>query len=409
MGSLEWLRRWRDSPVRTAVSALIWTAVGVGGSYGEAHPTNPRDQSLNGHPVPHTPAAAFALVALAGLALLFRRQRPREALVVSVAAVVAYTALGYVNGAALLLPALALYSVAVAVPAREALAWGAATLGALMAATGYYNPFGTPTGGGFDLIPGLVAAGCLGGIAVSNRRAYASSLAARAEEETRRRVDDERLRIARELHDVVAHTLATINVQAGVATHLLADRPADPAVEALTVIRDSSKQALGELRSILAVLRQAGDADATQPMPDLGQVDALIAAARRSGLDVELEVDGSEQSLPAAVGLAGYRIIQESLTNCIKHSGPATARVRIRYGAEAVRLEVTDSGAGQTSEAPDGGHGIIGMRERAVSVGGHLEAGPRAEGGFRISAWLPLSESAGAVQRPTVPTVNETT
>lgn len=404
LAGVDWvnrLRTWWASSTGNVVSALVWTAVGVGGSYGEAHPQNPVDRNLNGHPVPHTPDAAFVLVGVAGLALLLRRSRPRTALVVSIAAVLAYTALGYVNGSALLLPAVALYSVAVRVPARQALAWGLGTAAVLMAATGYSSPFGSVTGGGFDLIPGLVAAGCLGGIAVANRRAYVASLAARAEEETRRRVDEERLRIARELHDVVAHTLATINVQAGVAAHLLADRPPDPATEALATIRDASKQALGELRSILAVLRRAGETDPTQPTPGLDRLDTLVSSARSAGVAVEVRVDGDRRPLAAAVDLAAYRIIQESLTNVMKHAGPAHVAVTVTYRPGQVEIEVTDDGPGDRSGASTGGHGITGMKERAASVGGALQAGPRPEGGYQVSARLPDTDPAA--QDPLTP------
>jgi len=380
------------------LSALIWTAVGVGGSYGEAHPQNPANQNLGGNPVPHVPNAAFLLIGLAGLALILRRSRPRLALVVVTSAVLAYTGLGYVNGASLLLPAVALYALSSQLPARPALAWGAGTTAVLMAATGYFNPFRSVTGGGFDLIPALMAAGCLGGIAVASQRAYVASMATRADDEARRRVDEERLRIARELHDVVAHTLATINVQAGVAAHLLSDRATDPATEALATIRDASKQALAELRSILAVLRQADEADPTQPAPGLGQLHALLSGTRRAGLHVELHIEGSSVELPAAVDLAAYRIIQEALTNVIKHALPATAAVRIRYQPDGVAIDVTDTGQRAADSRSTGGHGLVGMHERAVSVGGHLEAGPRPDGGFAVSARLPLPVPAPVEQ-----------
>lgn len=387
------IRTWRASVSGNVVSALIWTAVGLGGSYGEAHPHNAADRNLNGHPVPHTPDAAFILVAVAGLVLLLRRSRPRLTLSVATASVLVYTGFGYVNGAALVLPAVALYSVAAQVPVRQALAWGLGTAAVLMAATGYFSPFGSVTGGGFDLIPGLLAAGCLGGIAVANRRAYVASIAVRAEEETRRRVDEERLRIARELHDVVAHTLATINVQAGVAAHLLSDRPRDPATEALSTIRDASKQALSELRSILTVLRQEAEADPTQPTPGLERLDALISGARKAGLEVDVRVDGPRRPLPAAVDLAAYRIIQESLTNVIKHAGPAQAVVTVTYRDEDIEIEVSDNGRGDMSARSARGHGITGMKERAASVGGRLDVTASPDGGFRVGTRLPATNS----------------
>lgn len=377
------------------------TALVVGGAYGEAHPNQPGDQVLNGHPVPHTPAAALLLVVLAGVVLVARRHRPLAVLGVSTAAVVAYTVLGYVNGAALLAPAVALYAMARRCSVRRAVAWAAVTLVALMAATGAFNPFGT-TGGGFDLIPALVAASCFGGIAVANRRAYVASIEQRAAQDTRRLIDEERLRIARELHDVVAHTMATINVQAGVAAHLLADRPEEPAAEALKAIKEASKDGLRELRAILNVLRQADEADPTQPAPGVAELDVLTTSAGRAGLPTTLTIKGVPRRMPAAVDLAAYRIVQESLTNSIRHAGAATAAVTLDYAGAELRVEVVDTGRGSTGTltGQGGGHGLIGMRERASSVGGLVEAGPGPSGGFRVAARLPLDvqppEQAGA-------------
>ena len=175
-------------------------------------------------------------------------------------------------------------------------------------------------------MPALVVAALFAGLAASNRRAYIASISARAQDEARRRVDEERLRIARELHDVVAHTMATINVQAGVAGHVLKDRP-EAAGEALRIIRTASKDGLRELRAILNVLRQADEADPTQPAPGLGQVDALIASASQAGLATSLRRTGVPRPLPSEVDVAAYRIIQESLTNAIRHAGPAAATV----------------------------------------------------------------------------------
>jgi signal transduction histidine kinase len=203
-------------------------------------------------------------------------------------------------------------------------------------------------------------------------------------------VDEERLRIARELHDVVAHTMATINVQAGVAAHVLADRP-DAAAQALQHIKLASKDGLRELRAILNVLRQADDADFTQPAPGLAQLDVLITGAARAGLATSLGVTGPATPLPAAVDLAAYRIVQESLTNAIRHAGPATASVSLSYDDAELRIDVADTGRGSLAAQSEGsGHGLIGMRERAASVGGVVEAGPARAGGYRVTARLPL-------------------
>jgi signal transduction histidine kinase len=392
-----WVRRWRDAPVRDVAIALVMTAVTVGGAYGEAHPSQPNALKAFGHhPIPSTPNQAFLLVAVAGLALAWRRKYPLTVLAVSTAAVSLYSLLGFVNGAALLSPAVALYAAAAAVSARRAVVAAGLTLVALMASTAAASPLG-PTGGGFFLIPALVAAATFGGIALSSRRAYVASIRARAEDEARRRVDEERLRIARELHDVVAHTMSTINVQASAASAVLTDRPQE-AARALAAIRAASKDGLRELRAILKVLRQADEADPTTPAPGLDGLDALIANARQAGLPVTLRVAGQPAALPAEVDLAAYRIVQESLTNSIRHAGPATASVSLSYTGAELLIEVADTGRGPPHATPQAGqaggatgHGIIGMRERAAAVGGSLRAGPGDAAGFVVTARLPLA------------------
>ena len=296
------------------------------------------------------------------------------------------------------------------------------------------NPFGA-LGGAFVLIPAMVSVALFAGIAVANQRAYIGAISQRAEdaersreEEARRRVDAERLRIARELHDVVAHTMSTINLQAGVAVHVSRDLP-EPVAAALGTIRDASKNGLRELRAILAVLRQADDAEPTAPTPDLEGLPTLLDTVRASGLPVTVETTGEQRRLSAAVELAAYRIVQESLTNTLRHAGPATATVRIGYGDEALDVEITDDGTGpgaanptgtvggsdtrdrdaaghsstehgatepgstnQSSTDNGGGHGLIGMRERALATGGTLQAHAGPAGGFLVRARLPLGE-----------------
>ena len=274
---------------------------------------------------------------------------------------------------------------------RRAFVAAFATLAILMTVTAANNPFGHISGGGFDVIPFMVAAALFAGIAVANRNAYVASIRDRAEHDARRRLDEERLRIARELHDVVAHTMATINVQAGVAAHVLPTRP-EAAAESLQAIKTASKEGLRELRAILNVLRQADDADPTQPAPGTAQLEDLIAGARRAGLETTLTVTGDPVPLPGAVDLAAYRIIQESLTNTIRHAGPATAAVALGYARDELRIDVTDTGRGQAVIAGNGdGHGLAGMRERAAAVGGTVEAGPGPAGGFLVAARLPLN------------------
>jgi len=240
---------------------------------------------------------------------------------------------------------------------------------------------------------------------VANRRAYVASIRDRAQQDARREVVEERLRIARELHDVVAHTMATINVQAGSAAHVLETRP-EVAAEALQSIKTASKDGLRELRAILNVLRQADDADPTEPAPGLARLDTLVAGARRAGLETTLTVTGTAVPLPAAADLAAYRIIQESLTNTIRHAGPATATVSVAYTGDGVRISVTDTGLGQpvgTAQTTSAGHGLAGMRERAAAVGGSVDTGAAPGGGFRVTARLPLPAPSRPAPSPSAP------
>jgi signal transduction histidine kinase len=243
----------------------------------------------------------------------------------------------------------------------------------------------------------LVAVAALAGIAAANRRRYLQEVQARTElvqrtqqEATRRSVDAERLRIARELHDVVAHTMSTINVQAGVAAYVAEDLPAATA-DALAAIKTASKDALRELRAILTVLRQADELEPNQPQPGLGRLDALVAGVTAAGLPTTVVTTGERPpALPPAVDLAAYRIVQESLTNAIRHAGPATATVHVNYSQHDLRLRITDTGAGPASDGTSSGHGLIGMRERATATGGALVFGPGHDGGFAVTARLPM-------------------
>ncbi len=242
-----------------------------------------------------------------------------------------------------------------------------------------------------------IAATALGD-AVRSRRRHLAQVEARAEhaertreEEARRRVTEERVRIARDLHDVVTHHIALVNAQAGVAHHLMRTDP-ERAYEALAHIKDNSRAALDELRATVGLLRQPDDApDSRTPAPGLADLDALISSMRTGGLPVTLMCTGALRPLAAAIELTAYRIIQESLTNTHKHAGAAHAVVALDYGATALRVTITDDGGPHTVKGPGTGHGLIGMRERATAIGGTVTAGPCAEGGFRVFAELPLS------------------
>jgi signal transduction histidine kinase len=393
--------RWRLPPaVGDVLLAGSMTAVVVLGSYGESHPTNPADRVSHGHVVPAAPGWAYVLVAGAALVLVWRRHHPVPVLLASLAGVATYTGLGYVNGSGLLAPTVALYAVAVAVAWRLAVTWAVIALAVLAGFTAGFNPpaFG-PFGGGFVLIPGLVAAALFAGLAVANRHAYVEAIRQRAElaertreDEARRRVDAERLRIARELHDVVAHTMATINVQAGVAAHVSNGLP-EQAATALQAIKEASRRGLRELRAILAVLHQADEDEPTHPAPGLAELTALISTVDAAGLPATIRIAGEQRPLPPAVDLAAYRIVQESLTNALRHAGPATATVALTFGPNQLQVEVVDTGRGDAASSDGAGHGIPGMRERAAAVGGTLQAGPGPGGGFRVLACLPIEEA----------------
>jgi signal transduction histidine kinase len=199
------------------------------------------------------------------------------------------------------------------------------------------------------------------------------------------------LRIAQELHDSVAHTMATINVQAGVAAHVI-DRHPDRAREALVVIQQASGEVLEELAALLGLLRVDGQSGpARAPTPGAGQLDALVESTRRSGLDVDLCVRRDLADVPQPVGVALYRIVQESLTNVVRHAPPGTTATVTVAGdaAGGLCVEILDDGTGTNGDGPGAGVGIVGMRERAEATGGTLDAGPRPEGGFAVRAVWP--------------------
>jgi signal transduction histidine kinase len=210
----------------------------------------------------------------------------------------------------------------------------------------------------------------------------------------RRAVVEERLRLARELHDVVAHAMSVIAVQSGVGAHV-ADTQPEEAAKALAAIEATSRAALEELRRLLGVLRQEDEPQGDlAPVPGLADLEGLLAEVAKTGLAVKLQVHGTRPSLPAGVDLSAYRIVQEALTNVVKHAGPARAQVTVGYHDQNVTVEVTDDGRGAMTSASDGrvgsGHGLIGMRERVAAFGGNLEVGPGLDGGFRVAARLPL-------------------
>ncbi|WUI03850.1 sensor histidine kinase [Spirillospora sp. NBC_00431] len=226
------------------------------------------------------------------------------------------------------------------------------------------------------------------GRAVRDRRAHAARSARQLADQA---VSDERLRIARELHDVVAHSMSLIAVKAGVAVHVAEARPQE-AVDALRVIETASRGSLAEMRHLLGVLRSApGDAEATgadlAPSPGLADLPGLAERAAMAGVRVDLHVDAGD--LPEGVALSAYRIVQEAITNVVKHAAPARCHVRVEADGHRVRIDVTDDGPGVRVLPGGDGHGLIGMRERVTMYGGRFTAGPRPEGGFAVSAAFP--------------------
>jgi len=336
----------------------------------------------------------YALLAAGPVALLARRSHPVPVLGIAFVATLSYWLADYPRGPVFL--ALIVAFVSAVMAGYRALAW-------LSIAVGYVATVWLADLLGTEPAPGpgqaaALAAWLLVLVAAAEvlrvRRERAAEAARSREEEARRRAGDERLRIARELHDVLAHDISLINVQAGVALHLIDERP-EQARGALSAIKDASKEALGELRSVLDVLRQTDEPPPHSPTAGLARLDELVSRATAAGLEVRTKVEGSPGPLPAGVDLAAFRIVQEALTNVARHAGPATATVRLAYGVRELTVQVEDTGRGQSSEGTTGGgSGIAGMRERAIALGGELEAGADPGGGFRVLATLPLDSAA---------------
>jgi signal transduction histidine kinase len=335
---------------------------------------------------------AYLLLAIGPVALLFRWRSPTAVLAVVMAATVVYFALGYPYGPGWLALIVAFWT-AVTGGARRA-AWITAVVGlaayfALAAQLDRVPPATAASAAAHTSSLLLVLAVAEVAMAGRQRRLAAERTQVEA---ARRRAGEERLRIARELHDVLAHNISLINVQAGVALHLMDDQPG-PSRGALQAIKQASNDALTELRSVLEVLRQGEEAPPRAPASGLAHLTSLVAGARATGLVVRTRVEGTPRPLPAGVDLAAFRIVQEALTNVTRHAGPAAASVLVGYGEGELRIQVDDDGPGHGAGHGDGdgeGNGIRGMRERVAALGGELAAGPRPGGGFRVQARLPF-------------------
>lgn len=388
-GGPPWLRRLADrqdsaripwlSTLALAVFVMVGTSVAAENQQDAREPLD----------------ALARVLLLAGPALLLLRKKYPVATVFGVCAVtLGYFAAGYPYGPVFLTTAVAVFAAVVAGHRRAA--WWA--VGLLWAAHlliahwlyAYLPPPGdgaAPWGQEVFVTAWVVAIVAASELVRVRREVWARERAARAAA-AKRRADEERLRIARELHDVLAHSISVINVQAGVGLALLDSDP-EEARTALTTIKAASKEALGEVRQVLDTLRAPGAAPRA-PAPGLDRLPELVEQAASTGLTVDVETVGEAPPLPPGADLAAFRIVQEALTNVVRHSGSRTARVRITYTPGRLALRIDDEGPATGSDAGGSGNGLAGMRERAGALGGTIEAGPRPDGGFRVLAELPV-------------------
>jgi signal transduction histidine kinase len=368
--------------------ALAVTAVQLGATYAS------KSWSWSGHH-PHGTDAwyVYVLLAIAGLALIGRRRYPVPVLAVSLAATLAAGQLG----GGLIWLALIVAFLNAAIARKRAAAVASVVIGY---AWSTWPPWLIGRHGHASAAAAVgIAAWLIVLVAITElvriRGLRAAALKRSQEEELRRRASEDRMRIARDLHDVLAHNISVINVQANTALHLM-DRQPDRAKEALTAIHGVSKQALSELRAVLGVLREEGpDGAPRSPSPGLAGLDDLLASVRSAELEVRLTVEGEPRSLPADADIAAYRIVQESLTNVRKHSAARSASVRVVYEPAGVCVKVEDPGSPRSAPAAGSrvsGNGIRGMAERVVELDGTFDAGPSAAGGFRVTAWLPARQ-----------------
>ncbi|MBB5936933.1 sensor histidine kinase [Streptomyces zagrosensis] len=398
-------RHARAADVVTAVALCVCTLFGARISTSESSPPDPL-------------WPAWILV-ISGAAVLGSRSRPRATLAVTAAAAATLTTLGYLPSPLLLAPVMtALYWLAALTDSRTTGIYSSATVAVLVAT----SLAAAPLGDDFILrtvgtVLWLLLPVSLGGKS-RFRRAYLESVKARAahaertrEEEARLRVAEERMRIARELHDAVAHHMAVAHVQAGTAAHLAATQP-EQTRKILADLVGTTTSALLELRATVGVLRQTADPDADplEPTPGLDRLPELVAACESAGLTVTVITEGEAQPLSPGVDLTAYRIIQEALTNATKHAPDHAARVRLGYDSSRLLITVTNDGTAHGGTVPPvagGGYGLMGMHERAQSIGGDLSAGPRPDGGFEVAAALPLQPRT-PVDAPAGPRHEET-
>jgi signal transduction histidine kinase len=351
----------------------------------EPHATRPPD------------AGAYLIAVFFGAVLLLRRRWPLIVLLASVTALMIYYIVGYAGVPPALPLAAALYSAAYAGRLR----WASLIAGFFvlleLLVRHYWLEQSVLDALAATVEEGslLMAVVLLGETLRSRRIRLAEAherlvrVEAAQEREAAQRVAQERLRIAREVHDVLGHTIAAITVQSGLADDVFDERPAE-ARAAIRTIRGAARDAMRELRAAVSVLRSPDGDDSWKPAPGLTGVPGLAEVARQAGLRAEVTVEGPPRPLPAAVELSAYRIVQESLTNTVKHAAAESVRVTLTYRPDELTVDVVDDGVG--GEPASGGHGLLGMTERAAALGGRLEAGPAPGRGFRVLATLPIPE-----------------
>jgi signal transduction histidine kinase len=334
-------------------------------------------------------ALAVALLLAGPAALFWRARAPVAVMVATLAPALAYWALDYPRGPIWLAAIVAFVSAVFM--GRRVPAWillGVAWAGLVFIPQLVGDESGPTVGKAIGIAVWLFLLGEFAEIARSKRERHLEQQRAEREKAAAQ-AGQERLLIARELHDVLAHNVSLINVQAGVALHLLDEQPerARPALEA---IKDASSETLREMRSVLDILRKPGEQPPRSPTAGVGGLDELISRTQAAGITVDARVSGSPRGLPASVDLAVYRIVQEALTNVARHAHPAAALVRLAYEDDSIEIVVEDDGLRARETNGYGGNGIAGMRERVAALGGEFSAGPRPDVGFRVRARLPL-------------------
>lgn len=364
-----------------ALHALFAVVAAIGMSMGTTGSSEYQPDRLSVDGLGHLLIAGMAL------GLLFRRVAPLTALAITATATALFFGLGYPAGPVFFAICFLMVEIAVWLPTRTSLI---ACSMAVVAIVGS-EVIGRLADGrslsamapylGWLLVPWAIG---------TVKRAWRDTRSQQRSELAQQHRYEERLAVVREVHDVVGHGLAVINLQAGVALHVLDRRP-EQAEIALSAIKQASKDSLDELRATLAVFRNADGEAPLRPMPGLRDLPDLVSSVRVGGMTADLAVLGDQANVPSTVDLASYRIVQESLTNVVRHARASHVDVTVDYEPAAITIRVVDNGLGHMS-GPDAGQGVTGMRERATSLGGWLTAGRREEGGFTVHAWLPLPE-----------------